>query len=46
MIELESNAQKATKGVGVPVGWKMVELREICVLNMGQSPDSSTYNDR
>lgn len=28
----------------LPKGWEWVELKQICKINMGQSPPSSTYN--
>lgn len=29
----------------IPKGWATVQLKEICRVNMGQSPPSSTYNE-
>jgi type I restriction enzyme S subunit len=30
---------------GLPISWQTVSLEQICNIVMGQSPDSSTYND-
>lgn len=32
-------------GKEIPDGWEVVELEQICDINMGQSPPSSTYNE-
>ena len=29
----------------LPKGWSLVELNEICNINMGQSPKSESYNE-
>ena len=29
----------------LPVGWTKCKLEDFCHINLGQSPDSSTYND-
>ena len=34
------------KDNGLPNGWVKCSLTDFCFLNMGQSPDSSTYNDK